>query len=330
MYLQRKGIKNMAEEEFMVNPDDEDAEGAVSKPDWKKKKVGDDERLTLRIDAIEADRWQAKRNKMQTEIKRTKTGKISKKVRQLYDDDENEDDDIMDVEHTFRLLRLQQKDVSNGDSSLLDALAPSERRMVEQRATIATMRQEENAGRLNAIEQADTLARRAGLNRSTVADNSKQMDEAIYNPRRIRLSSLESTIEKQTGIKGDIKPRTEGKVADGVKQVKITADNHKVKDVKTKDAKEVRDHNLTQNQTAELILRKSGQTAKLSEIKKQSAYNVKTPLEQKAVENKQVKEFETSVTEQSGKQQKQQEQKPYNEQVKKLLKDSLKQKNGSR
>lgn len=314
----------------MQNPDD-DTEGAVSKPDWKKKKVDDDERLTLRIDAIEADRWQAKRNKMQPEIKRTKSGKISKKVRQLYDDDENEeDDDIMDVEHTFRLLRLQQNDVSNGDSSLLDALAPSERRMVEQRTTITTMRQEEKAGRLNAIEQADTLARRAGLNRSATADNNKQMNEAIYNPRRIRLSSLESTIEKQMGIKGDIRPRTEGKVADGVKQIKVTADNHKVKDIKTKDAKEVRDHNLTKNQTAELILRKSGQTAKLSEIKKQSVYNVKTPLEQKAVENKQVKEFETSVAEQDTKQQKKQEQKPYNEQVKKLLKDSLKQKNGSR
>ena len=330
MYLVEEGIKNMAEEEFMQNPDD-DTEGAVSKPDWKKKKVDDDERLTLRIDAIEADRWQAKRNKMQPEIKRTKSGKISKKVRQLYDDDENEeDDDIMDVEHTFRLLRLQQNDVSNGDSSLLDALAPSERRMVEQRATITTMRQEEKAGRLNAIEQADTLARRAGLNRSATADNNKQMNEAIYNPRRIRLSSLESTIEKQMGIKGDIKPRTEGKVADGVKQIKVTADNHKVKDIKTKDAKEVRDHNLTPNQTAELILRKSGQTAKLSEIKKQSVYNVKTPLEQKAVENKQAKEFETSVAEQDTKQQKKQEQKPYNEQVKKLLKDSLKQKNGSR
>ena len=330
MYLVEEGIKNMTEEEFMQNPDD-DAEGAVSKPDWKKKKVGDDERLTLRIDAIEADKWQAKRNKMQPEIKRTKTGKISKKVRQLYDDDENDDDDdFRDMEHSFRLLRLQQKDVSNGDSSLLDALAPSERRMVEQRAITASMRQEEKAGRLNAIEQADTLARRAGLNRSSTADNNKQMNEAIYNPRRIRLNSLEGTIAKQTGIKGDIKPRTEGKVADGVKQIKVTADNHKVKDLKTKDAKEVRDRNLTQNQTAELILRKSGQTAKLSEIKKQNIYNGKTVSEQKNTESRPKKEFETSVAEQSAKKDKQQEQKPYGEQIKKLLKDSLKQKNGSR
>lgn len=316
----------MAEDMQMSDFNDEDGEGAVSKPDWKKKKVGDDERLTLRIDAIEADRWQAKRNKMQTEVKRTKSGKISKKVRQLYDDDENEDDDFDDVEHSFRLLRKQQQEASNGDTSLLDALAPSERRMIEQRATLASMRQEENAGRLNAIEQADTLARRAGLNRSSIADNAKQMQEAIYNPRRIRLSSLEDTIEKQMGIKGEIKPHAEAKVADGVKQVKITTDNHKTKDLKTKDAKEVRDRGLTQNQTAELILRKSGQTAKLSEIKKQSIYNTTEPLVQKAA--KQTNEFETSVNGKNA-EEKQKTQKPQSEQVKKLLKDSLKNKSSA-
>lgn len=316
----------MAEDMQMSDFNDEDDEGAVSKPDWKKKKVGDDERLTLRIDAIEADRWQAKRNKMQTEVKRTKSGKISKKVRQLYDDDENEDDDFDEVEHSFRLLREQQQGASNGDTSLLDALAPSERRMIEQRATLASMRQEENAGRLNAIEQADTLARRAGLNRSSIADNAKQMQEAIYNPRRIRLSSLEDTIEKQMGIKGEIKPHAEAKVADGVKQVKATTDNHKAKDLKTKDAKEVRDRGLTQNQTAELILRKSGQTAKLSEIKKQSIYNTTEPLVQKAA--KQTSEFETSVNGKNA-EEKQKTQKPQSEQVKKLLKDSLKNKSSA-
>ena len=102
---------------------------------------------------------------------------------------------------------------------------------------------------------------------------------------------------------------------------------HKAKDLKTKDAKEVRDRGLTQNQTAELILRKSGQTAKLSEIKKQSIYNTTEPLVQKAA--KQTSEFETSVNGKNA-EEKQKTQKPQSEQVKKLLKDSLKGKSSAR
>ena len=281
---------------------DDDDDGTVTKPEWKKKKVDDDERLSLRIDAIEAERWQAKVNKSPTTVKKTKIGKVSTKVKQLYDDEEDDYESDDDLEHTFRLLRKNQRaDISNNDSSLLDALAPSERRMIEQRTHLETMKHQENAGRLNAIQQADTLARQAGL-----------------NPRRFRRQSLEQTIAKQTGIKGEILPKTESKVADGVKQIKDAVDNHKVKHVKIKDAKEIGNRVLNQNETAELILRKSGQTAKLSEIKKQSI--IRTPLKEEKQDKKNktmAKDFETSVNGDK------KDQKSYDAQLKKVLRDSV-------
>lgn len=298
---------------------DDDDDGTVTKPEWKKKKVDDDERLSLRIDAIEAERWQAKVNKSPTTVKKTKVGKVSTKVKQLYDDEEDDYESDDDLEHTFRLLRKNQRaDISNNDSSLLDALAPSERRMIEQRTHLETMKHQENAGRLNAIQQADTLARQAGLNRSQTADNMRQYDDAIYNPRRFRRQSLEQTIAKQTGIKGEILPKTESKVADGVKQIKDAVDNHKVKHVKIKDAKEIGNRVLNQNETAELILRKSGQTAKLSEIKKQSI--IRTPLKEEKQDKKNktmAKDFETSVNGDK------KDQKSYDAQLKKVLRDSV-------
>lgn len=310
----------------MLKNDDCDNEGSATvKPDWKKKKIDDDERLTLRIDAIEADKWQAKHNKAQSDIKRTKTGKISKKVRQLYDDEELEDDGFDDdIERSFRELRKMQAESSNSDSSLLDALAPSERLMIEQRAQLQTLKQQENAGKLNAIQQADTLARRAGLERSRTADDTKQMNEALYNPRRLREKSMEQTINIQTGITGDIKPRSEKKVADGVKQVKRTIENRKVQNIKIDDVKTVNRRNMSDNQTAEMILKKSGQEAKLAEIKKQNfVKSLADNKQQSKNKSNAANETKMSSEQQNDKETQQSSQKSYSQQIKTLLRDTL-------
>ena len=314
----------------MTLTDDTDNDDTpASKPDWKKKKVGDDERLTLRIDAIEADKYQARKNKMQTSTKRAKpTNKISKKVKQLYEDDEDEDDGIdEDVVRSFRELRMNQSDASNSDTTLIDALAPSEKRMVEQRTNIEITRHQENAGRLNAMEQADTLARKAGIRKTNDSERTEKMQDAIYNPKRIRAESLEKNIAKQIGLKGEIKFHTEGKVVEGVKELKKMTDNHKVKNIKMQDMPDLGKKMLTENEKAELILRKSGQTAKLSEIKKQSAYGLK-PKE--AMKNPHInkKDFELDAPQaQKDKQQDKDNNKTYSQKLKSLLQESLRKNN---
>ena len=173
------------------NSDDDDDSGAAAKPEWKKKKVEDDERLTLRIDAIEADKYQARKNKMETSLKRTKPAKNSTKVKQMYDDDEDEDDGL-DEQHiirSFRELRLNQSDASNSDTTLIDALAPHEKVMIEQRTNIEVTRQQEHAGRLNAMEQANTLARRAGIEKISEAKKTKtckrlSITRSVFAPKR--------------------------------------------------------------------------------------------------------------------------------------------------
>lgn len=312
-----------------LTDDTDDDETPASKPDWKKKKVGDDERLTLRIDAIEADKYQARKNKMQTSTKRAKpTNKISKKVKQLYEDDEDEDDGMdEDVVRSFRELRMNQSDASNSDTTLIDALAPSEKRMVEQRTNIEITRHQENAGRLNAMEQADTLARKAGIRKTNDSERTEKMQDAIYNPKRIRAESLEKNIAKQIGLKGEIKFHTEGKVVEGVKELKKMTDNHKVKSVKMQDVQDLGKKTLTENEKAELILRKSGQTAKLSEIKKQSAYGLK-PKE--AMKNPHInkKDFELDAPQaQKDKQQDKDNNKTYSQKLKSLLQESLRKNN---
>lgn len=315
------------------NSDDDDDSGAVTKPEWKKKKVGDDERLTLRIDAIEADKYQARKNKMETSLKRTKPTKNSTKVKQIYDDDEDEDDGIDEhVIRSFRELRLNQSDASNSDTTLIDALAPHEKVMIEQRTNIEITRQQEHAGRLNAMEQANTLARRAGIEKISEAKKTENLQESIYNPKRIRAETLEKNIAKQVGLKGEIKFHTEGKVVEGVKEIRKLTDNHKVKNVKMQDAHDIGSKSITksmsQNETAEMILRKSGQSAKLSEIKKQSAYGIKpkdTKVSMKDLQNK--KDFELDAPNMQKQIQKEQDDKTYSEKLKSLLQESLRKNN---
>jgi hypothetical protein len=85
---------------------------------------------------------------------------------------------------------------------------------------------------------------------------------------------------------------------------------------------------MSQNETAEMILRKSGQSAKLSEIKKQSAYGIKpkdTKVSMKDLQNK--KDFELDAPNMQKQIQKEQDDKTYSEKLKSLLQESLRKNN---
>ena len=56
----------------------------------------------------------------------------------------------------------------------------------------------------------------------------------------------------------------------GVKRIVETTKNKKVKGISFDDAAKIGKKNMSKNATAELILQKSGQTARLSEIKMKS------------------------------------------------------------
>lgn len=235
--------------------------------DWNKKGSVPAERLSLRIDAQEANRYQAKEGKAKLSELSPAMKSLRKRVRNRYD--EEEDDGTMDEDalRAFFELQLSADDASNNDNSLVSALSPAERGRIEQRNHTETVRQEEYAGKMNALQQSDTLSNRAGISRMSTAEMTMQMQDAIYNPRRLRLESLEKNITEKVGIKGKITQREVGQVVEGIKKINKTTNNRKVNQIKMSDARDVGKKNLSKNATAELILKKSGQTARLTEIK---------------------------------------------------------------
>jgi len=176
-----------------------------------------------------------------------------------------------DVIRSLQELQINQTDASNGDNTLLASLSDNERRQIMQNTNIEITRHEQNAGRQDALEQADTQLRKAGLRKMTSDEFAKEMQDAIYNPSRLRREALEHNITEKMGIEGKVTKHNEGKIVEGVRKVKDVTENRKVKSLKMDDVKDIAQKNLSQNQTAELILKKSGQTARLSEIKRQTS-----------------------------------------------------------
>ena len=247
--------------------------------DWNKKGFVPSERLSLRIDAQEANRYQAKNGKAKLGDLSPALKSLRKKVRNPFDEDEDDNDGAPDDE-VFRMLReLEQNanDASNNDTTLLNALSPAEKRFIDQRSTIENNRMEDNAGKLNAMQQADTLSRKAGISKMTNDDYMNHMQKAIYNPRRLREQTFEENVAKKVGLKGHVTKHNTGEVVKGVKKITETTKNKKVKGMSFDDAAKVGKKNMSKNATAELILQKSGQTARLSEIKMKSQVKRKEP-----------------------------------------------------
>lgn len=248
------------------NQNNDEKNGAKDQFEWNKKGFEPGERLSLRIDVREANQYQAEKGKIKIGELPNSMKKLRKKVRDSYDEvDEGGIDE--DVLFALRELQINVADASNGDNTLLNAVSSDERRMIDQNTTIEISRQQQNAGKLNALQQADRLSKQAGITTMSAADYASQMQEAIYNPRRTREKSLELNIAKKVGLKGEIKKHNVGKVVKGVKQIVETTDNRKVKNMDMGDAAKVGQKKLSQKATAELILQKSGQSARLSEIK---------------------------------------------------------------
>ena len=286
----------------MTEQNEEENNSTETKNDVKKNKKGFDnnERLTLRIDVDLANRYQVEKGKKKLNTLPKNLKKLNKKVRDSYDE-EDEDGMDEDVIRSLRELQINQNDASNGDSTLINALSAAEKRQIMQSTNIEVTRHEENAGKQNALEQADTILRKSNMRRMNTQEFMNEMQDAIYNPSRLRRDALENNIAKQMGIKGEITKRNEGNVISGIQKVKELSGNRQIPTLNMEDVQNVGKQNMSQNATAELILRKSGQTARLTELKNQGSQSSK----QKTQQSKKI------------------DGKSYSAQMKELLKESL-------
>ena len=144
----------------------------------KKSGIDKYERLTLKINVREANLYNAAKandlkakNKARTPLDVPKGfKKVSRKIRDSMDEEEDEDDYILVP--VFEDMR---------ESSLMRALSEEEKKILQQNENINNVRLQENVGREAAIERAEKVVMQAGLGRA---------DARVLNEERLKAGKV--------------------------------------------------------------------------------------------------------------------------------------------
>lgn len=250
--------------------------------DWKKKGFDNQERITLKTDVLEAEKYSqkkdslSKKNKVKPENLPLGLKKLRKKIRDIYDD---EDEDENDYIHAHIKMPEQEE-----DNTLLNALSDDEKRMFRQKNTIENTRMQQNAGKMEALQIANNLAREAGLKNLSRKVMDTSMQEATFNPKEAQEKIIKKEVGGKLGIKGKIDDGKVIQAARGIKKVEQLGGQQATKNLNMKEVVKAGEDKMTDKQLAELILEKSGQEVKLNKNKNKDKIELKhfevTPTKQ--------------------------------------------------
>lgn len=188
-------------DDIFSDPKDDAEKEGDSNIEWKKSGIDKHERLTLKINVREANLYNAAKandlkakNKARTPLDVPKGfKKVSRKIRDSMDEEEDEDDYILVP--VFEDMR---------ESSLMRALSEEEKKILQQNENINNVRLQENVGREAAIERAEKVVMQAGLGRA---------DARVLNEERLKAGkvSVDEVVAEAVKQKAAKKSRTETK-----------------------------------------------------------------------------------------------------------------------
>ncbi len=241
--------------------------------DWKKKGIGNKERLTLKNDSKEASKYKNDKktplsSKSDNKPENLPAGllKLRKKIKDIYDEEDDENDSI------FAHIKMPEQEE---ETSLLYALTEDEKRDFNQKNTIHNAKMQQDAGKMEALHIAVNLAKEAGLNSISKKALEAGMQEATFNPQNTQEKIIKKEIGGKLGIKGKIE---EGKVieaAKGIKKIEQLGGKEATKNMDMKDIVKAGEQKLNDQKLAKMILEKSGQEVKLNKNAKKSEVKLK-------------------------------------------------------
>ncbi|MBR6409314.1 MAG: hypothetical protein IKS23_03640 [Alphaproteobacteria bacterium] len=263
---------------------------------WKKNGFDVHEHLTLKNNALEAEVYQD--SEQQRRPKRLKNNdkklplglqKIRKKIREVYDEDDEEEDDYT---YTFAHMPMVEPEE---DDRLLKGLTDQEKRDLQQKETIDTMKSMQDAGRMEALHIAHNMARDIGLKGLEKKTVSESMQRAEFKPQEIQDLAIQKDIAARLGIKGKIDNGKVREAAKGIKKVENLGGQKATKNLDMKDMIKAGEEKLDEIRLAELILEKSGQDVKKRKVNLQKSkenIELKNLDQTKEKKNKEPKEVE--------------------------------------
>lgn len=227
--------------------------------DWKDKKGFDfQERLSLKIDQKQAEKYKQrhkKRNlKNNAKPANLKAGlnKLRKKVREAYDEEDEDENDYFFVSQP----RIEGEE---DDRALFNGLTEDEKRILKQKETIHNVQMQQTAGKMEALQTADLLAKET-LNRSIERSVlNSAMQKAVFDPQETHEDLVQKKVSSKLGVRGKIEDGKIIQAARGVKKVQQMGGTTATKDLEMKDVVRAGEGKLSDRELAKLILEKSGQ-----------------------------------------------------------------------
>ncbi len=243
-----------------INRDDESSEDDEAVFDWKKNGFDKNERLSLRINAKEADNYNARKKNQPLKANRPENlaaglKKIRKKIREVYDDDEDDDENGT----IFAPIQYAKEEEEN---PLLNALNEDEKRLFYQKQNIENVNMQQTAGKMEALHIANNLARESGLKDISRKAMAAGMQEATFRPEEIQEKVIKKEVSGKLGIKGKIEDGKIISAARGIKKIESLGGKEAAKNLDMRDVVKAGEEKLDEIKLAELILEKSGQDVK--------------------------------------------------------------------
>lgn len=245
----------------------EDDETQSAPSDWKNKKGFDfQERMTLKINQQEAERYKSRDKKrdlknksMRPESLNAGLRKLRKKIRDAFDDEDDEDEGFIFIP----VLQMEED-----DNKLLNGLNEDEKRMFKQKETIEHVQMQQTAGKMEAIQLAENLARETVNRKLNRKDIGTEMQSATFDPQQSYDKLVKKDVGDKLGIKGKIEDGKIIQAARGIKKAQSIGGEKATKDLDMKDVVKAGEGKMSEKDLAKLILKKSGQDIEKYEPKK--------------------------------------------------------------
>ena len=245
---------------------------AVLPADWKKQGFDLNERLTLKHNTFEAERYRERQNQkkqkthLKSEKKQLPLHKIPSKIKDIYDDENDEDEYGI-----YQPIRVRAE-----ENPLYNALDENEKRLYMQKDTIKQTQMQQTAGKMEALQVANTLAKEVGLSHISPQNANAKLNEAVFDPKKMQEKVIDQEVGGKLGLKGKIEDGKIVEAAKGIKKIQAMSDAKGVQNMQMDDVVRIGEDKLSDKEIAELILEKSGQDAKKAKLKKPSQKEVKT------------------------------------------------------
>ncbi len=240
--------------------------------EWKKPGFDFNEKITLKTNVRKAVEYEAQNKNSGVNKSYTPSPaelpkglkKIRKKIKDAFDEDEEEDDD-------YQIAAFEMMNVSGNDGTLLNALQEDEKKFLRQNEEIQTVNVLQQTERNQKIADAEKMARDSGLKKGL---DKKVLAKTFQNTgigEDLTREAVSRQVARSFKFKGEKVPAKDAKkLIIGIKRIQQIGGKEAIGGIKLKDVLEAGEGRNEHRDTIKKMLEKSGRIDKKGKKVKRS------------------------------------------------------------